>query len=213
MVGYVAKDQSRGGPGSCSFPVDVYPNQDDIEEFHGKCGNGEINGVPIDPDPTLAGLAIDDEYVEGWVHHLVDEYGTAAQGGVQIYELGNEPGLWHLTHRDFHENPLTYDELWTRTRAYALAVQRVDPTAATMGPSEWGYSHYLCSAADEPWYSCTEDSPDRAAHGGTELVAWYLQQFQALQQQTGVRHLDYFDLHLYPGGGGVAARRMTLRLT
>ena len=172
MVGYVAKDQSRGGPGSCSFPVDVYPNQDDIEEFHGGCGNGEINGVPIDPDPTLAGLAIDDDYVEGWVDHLVDEYGTAAQGGVQIYELGNEPGLWHLTHRDFHEDPLTYDELWTRARSYALAVQNPDPTAATMGPSEWGYSHYLCSAADEPWYSCTRIHRSRRPrrHGVARVV-------------------------------------------
>ena len=104
------------------------------------------------------------------------------------------------THHGFHPQPTTYDELWTKSRDLALAVKDADPGAATLGPAEWGWPNYFCSAADNIDQGCSPSSPDRAAHGGTDLSSWYLQQFAAYQQQTGRRLLDYFDLHYYPQG-------------
>src|SRR5581483_4350363 len=34
---------------------------------------------------------------------------------------------------------------------------------------------------------------------------WYLRQFAALDKQTGVRHLDYLDVHYYEQGGSTPA--------
>jgi hypothetical protein len=38
---------------------------------------------------------------------------------------------------------------------------------------------------------------DRNAHGGTPLLAWYLQQFKQYEQAHGKRLLDYVDMHAY----------------
>ncbi|HEY0250834.1 MAG TPA: glycoside hydrolase family 44 protein, partial [Kofleriaceae bacterium] len=48
---------------------------------------------------------------------------------------------------------------------------------------------------------CSASSPDRAAHGGEELVAWLLDQAHAYEQAHGTRILHYLDLHYYPQGG------------
>ena len=41
---------------------------------------------------------------QAWIQHLIDTFGNSQNGGVQYYTLGNEPGLWHHTHRDIHPN-------------------------------------------------------------------------------------------------------------
>ncbi|MEA2432960.1 MAG: hypothetical protein QOG54_417 [Actinomycetota bacterium] len=201
MLGWVAKDFSYDNEGSCSFPAGVYDPQDDHDPFHDVCGNGMRNGRFITSpavDKTRAGAPADADFNAAWVDDLVGRYGDAAHGGVAIYELGNEPGLWSETHFDFHPQPLSYDELWQKSRELATAVKQADPTAAVLGPAEWGWPNYFCSPADVPDNGCNASSPDRAAHGGTELSAWYLRQFKNYEQQNGKRLLDYFDLHYYP---------------
>jgi hypothetical protein len=65
-----------------------------------------------------------------------------------------------------------------------------------MGPVTWGYCDLFGSAAD----NCIDGS-DRAAHGGTPFVAWYLQQVCANPLPNGKRLVDYVDLHYYPQSG------------
>ena len=43
--------------------------------------------------------------------YLVSKFGTAANGGVAIYDLDNEPSWWDAVHRDVHPVPFTYDEV------------------------------------------------------------------------------------------------------
>ncbi|CAB4719596.1 MAG: endoglucanase [Actinobacteria bacterium] len=207
-MGWVAKDGSLDGPGSCSYPTSTYPRQDDVDPYNPDCGNGVVGGrVVTSPpvDPRNAGLAVGATFNRQWVQSLVSTYGDAAHGGVGIYALGNEPGLWADTHRSFQQQPLGFDDLWQRASAVAQAVKSADPTADVLGPSEWGWISYFCSGQDNPFErACTPQSPDRADHGGTDLASWYLQQFAALEQRTGVRHLDYFDWHYYPQASGDA---------
>jgi hypothetical protein len=66
------------------------------------------------------------------------------------------------------------------------------------GPVTWGYCDLFSSAAD----GCL-DGADRNAHGDVPFVPWYLRQVCAHQQQTGVRLVDYLDLHYYPQGEDV----------
>jgi hypothetical protein len=199
LLGWVANAVSYTGGHPCSYPASANP-QDDHDPYHSSCGNGRRNGQWLTADPTQAGVAVGPAFSAQWINALKAKYGGAGHGGVSIYELGNEPALWDDTHHDFHPQPTTYDELWTKSRDLALAVKDADPGAATLGPAEWGWPNYFCSAADHVDQGCSPTSPDRAAHGGTELSAWYLQQFAAYQQQTGRRLLDYFDLHYYPQG-------------
>ena len=44
------------------------------------------------------------------------------------------------------------------------------------------------------------DGPDRQAHGGQPLIAWYLDQVCAYRQQHGVRLVDFLDVHCYSQG-------------
>ncbi|MCB8948950.1 MAG: glycoside hydrolase family 44 protein [Ardenticatenaceae bacterium] len=190
----------------CGFPQSIYPNQ---QAFDGNwnCGNGRFpDGTPITGnDPTLTSTAIDESWVNEWVTHLTNEFGTAANGGVPYYALDNEPMLWNSTHRDVYPDPLTYDELLARTVAYAAAIKQADPSANTLGPVLWGWTAYFYSAADvASGGSFWLNPPDRLAHGDMPLVEWYLQQLATYEQNNGTRLLDYLDLHFYPQQSGVA---------
>jgi hypothetical protein len=103
--------------------------------------------------------------------------------------------LWNSTHRDVHPAPTTYDETWSKALAYGTAIKQQDPAAKVTGPVTWGYCDLFGSAAD----NCADGS-DRAAHGGTPFVAWYLQQVCANPLAGGARVVDYLDLHYYPQG-------------
>jgi Glycoside hydrolase family 44 len=201
LMGYVANDAPTSHPFTCSFPASVYPEQESFDPYDANCGNGIENGKHLPSDPTRAGMAIGPGFDQEWVKQLVGEYGTAADGGVGIYELGNEPALWDQTHRDMHPQPTTYDELWEKSRELAIAVKQADPSAQILGFSEWGWPNYFCSAADDVENGCSASSPDRAAHGGTPLVNWYLQQMAAYEGEHGTRLLDYIDVHYYAQGG------------
>ncbi len=216
LDGYVANAVSYAPDNTnpCSFPTDRYGPQDDHDPFHSLCGNGRHNGAFVaHPDPSIAGRRAGAGFDAGWVSHLVRKYGDAGHGGVGIYELGNEPGLWDQTHHDFHHRPVGYDELWSKSVAAATAVKLYDPTAAVLGPAEWGWPNYFCSSVDlRRLGTCDAHSPDRAAHGGAALSAWYLHRFAAAQRQTGTRLLDYFDLHYYPQGSYRPATDVTRSL-
>lgn len=155
-------------------------------------------GTIVGNDPTDTSLVSTPSSQRAWINHLQQRFGAAGSGGVRHYALDNEPMLWNSTHRDVHPQPLSYDEIWQRTVDYAGAIKQQDPAALVFGPVTWGYCDLFGSAAD----NCVDGS-DRAAHGGTPFVKWYLQKICAHQQQTGVRLVDYLDLHYYPQGSGV----------
>jgi Glycoside hydrolase family 44 len=205
LVGYVAGNAPVAQPLTCGYPKSQYPTQDSFDSYDPSCGNGRTGGAVIPGTPANDGIAAGTAFDRQWVASLVKQYGTAAQGGVGIYELGNEPSLWGETHRDVHPQPETAAELASKSRAMATAVKQTDPSAQVLGFSEWGWPGYFCTEADT-WGSgcdartCTT-SPDCANHGHLPMAEWYLNQFAAYDAQTRVRHLDYFDVHYYAQGG------------
>ncbi|HXJ62166.1 MAG TPA: glycoside hydrolase family 44 protein [Actinomycetota bacterium] len=203
MLGWVSKDSPRQHPFACGFKVSVYGQQQHKDPFDTNCGNGvRPNGHKVTGnDPKDTSIAITPEFDRQWVRHLVAKHGSASHGGVRFYELDNEPALWNSTHRDVHPKPLTYQELASRSIAYAAAVKAADPHALVLGPSDWGWCAYFFSAADPGGCS---DGPDRRSHGNVPIVPWYLQQMRAYQQAHGRRLLDYLDLHFYPQADGVS---------
>jgi len=209
--GWVAKDGT-----SCSFPVTTYPTQVSIDPYGGKCGDGlypqgsngctsaggcDITGVQA----TATSNAVDASWTQAWVSYLVSKFGTAANGGVAVYDLDNEPSWWDAVHRDVHPAPFTYDEVTNNGIAHAAAIKAADPTAEVSGPVMDYWWAYFYSKKDiengwgngapcfEPW----SNPIDREAHGGVPFIEYYLQQFAAYQKANGTRLLDYVDLHTY----------------
>jgi Glycoside hydrolase family 44 len=210
VQGWVAKDST-----SCGFPVSKYPNQQSVDSSHG-CGNGvypegingctNANGCDVTGnDPTITSTAEGPAWAGNWVSSLVQTFGTAANGGVAIYDLDNEPDWWDATHRDVHPQPFTYDELVDNDLAAALAVKTADPTAEVAGPvlSFWWSFFYSKKDIESGWstgpcYEPWQNPADRKAHGGIPFVEYYLQQFRDYAANNNTpRLLDYLDLHLY----------------
>ncbi len=210
VQGWVAKDGT-----SCSFPVSTYPNQQSVDTSKG-CGNGvypegvsgctNSSGCNITGnDPTVTSIAEGPAWAGSWVTSLVQTFGTAANGGVAIYDLDNEPDWWDGTQRDVHPLPFTYDELTNNDIATALAIKNADPTAAVSGPviSFWWDFFYSKLDVETGWdtgpcYEPWSGPVDRKAHGGTAFIDYYLQQFAAYAAANNTpRLLDYLDLHTY----------------
>ncbi len=206
MMGRVAKNAPRRHPVTCGFPVSVYGPQQSVDPYDTNCGNGmSPSGHPLTPDPARDGMAIGAAYYRGWLRDLEARYGTAGHGGVHFYELGNEPSLWNSTHRDMHPHPETARELWSKSARLATLVKQADPSAQVLGFSEWGWIGYFCSAADTFGAGCGPTgctvSPDCANHAHMPMAAWFLRQFARYDRRTGIRHLNYLDLHYYAAGG------------
>ena len=209
VLGWVAKDST-----SCSFPTSTYPNQQSVDTSRG-CGNGvypEMVSGCTSPagcyitgnDPTVTSIAEGPTWAGSWVTYLVGKFGTAANGGVAIYSLDNEPSWWDATHRDVHPLPFTYDEVTNNGIATASAIKTADPTAAVSGPVMDYWWDYFYSKQDVengwstgPCYQPWTNPTDRAAHGGIPFIEYYLQQFAAYEASNHVRLLDYLDLHTY----------------
>lgn len=164
-------------------------------------GNGvrAAGGNVTGNDPLDTSIAIGPSFVTAWMDHLAAQFGTAANGGIRYYALDNEPALWDSTHRDVHPQPLTFDELWTKSRDVAAAIKAKDPAAVVFGPVSWGWCEYFYSGAD----NCSPSGSDFLAHGSVPLTQWYLRQVRQYQEAHGVRLVDVLDVHYYPQASGV----------
>ncbi|HXX23986.1 MAG TPA: glycoside hydrolase family 44 protein [Terriglobia bacterium] len=211
VLGWVTNNNAA----ACSFPVSTYPNQQSVDTSRG-CGNGVypegVNGCTNSAGCNITGNNADvTSQAEGpvwagsWVTSLVGKFGTAANGGVAIYDLDNEPSWWDAVHFDVHPLPFTYDEATNNGIATALAIKTADPTAQVSGPVMDYWWDYFYSKLDvesgwnsgSPCYEPWSNPVDRKAHGGTPFIEYYLQQFAAYEKANAIRLLDYLDLHTY----------------
>src|SRR5665213_1079749 len=124
-LGFVSKASPSTHPFACGYRVSIYGAQQSTDPFDANCGNGKhTNGTQItgnaasDTSVTESGA-----FDQAVVAHLVQKFGTAAQGGVRSYEIDNEPALWSSTHIDVHPAPLSYDELWQKSLAAAQGIK------------------------------------------------------------------------------------------
>ncbi|XXF80379.1 glycoside hydrolase family 44 protein [Myxococcaceae bacterium GXIMD 01537] len=193
-IGWTPKDREV----RWSFSVAKYGPQEGNECDWGtsrRCDAG--NGLlPVTADyltgndPEDTSRRVGPDFVARWVDHLREAFGPDA---VRHYALDNEPALWSHTHRDVHPQPATYDEVWAYTQAYASMLKQKDPGARIYGPVAWGWCEYFYSARD----GCSKGA-DYQEHGGKPFLEWYLGKVRAHEQATGVRLVDYLDIHYYP---------------
>ncbi len=219
MLGWIAKNREA----TCGYPtVDVLGSANnagpqDAEERHWLnpallCGNGFVNGQRIldrAADPTVTSRRADETFAADWVRELVATHGSAADGGVELYALGNEPGLWNSTHADVRPEPIGRRELIDRNQTWAAAIKGADPTAAVIGPVLWsGYSYYVTS----------EEFGNGQRPGDVPtFVADYLAAMSSASDAAGTRLLDnlavnFYDDRVYQGGSDTLRLESTRQL-
>ncbi len=175
-------------------------------QWYPDAGNGVLKATGQNitgNDPNDANVPNNTTTQQGWVQHLVAQWGTASGAGLKYYILDNEHSIWQSTHRDVHPTGATMDEIRQRVIDYATMVKDVDPAATLVGPEEWGWSGYFYSGYDQQYgaahnWCCY---PDRAAHGNWDYLPWLLDQLHQNEVATGKRLLDVFSVHWYPQGG------------
>ncbi len=178
IVDYVAADKSP--PGDVRSSGSNYLQT----RFH---QNVAAKGAPfVLPPDTTDGFVYQDEFAY-WVSQ------TMPSANVRFL-LDNEPDLWSSTHAEVHPVAVTYDELKTRSIAYATALKAVLPNVQVWGPVSYGWEGYvnLQNAVDAPTYG--------------DFVNYYLDQMNAAGQAAGKRLVDGLDLHWYPEATGDGQR-------
>jgi PKD repeat protein len=175
-------------------------------QWYPDAGNGVLRSTGQNitgNDPNDANVPNSTALQQGWVQHLVTQWGNASGAGLKYYILDNEHSIWQSTHRDVHPIGATMDEIRQRMIDYATMVKNVDPAATVVGPEEWGWSGYFYSGYDQQYgaahnWCCY---PDRAAHANQDYLPWLLDQMHQNEVATGRRLLDVFSVHWYPQGG------------
>ena len=201
VIGWVAKTRTRGS----SYSVAKYGPQQKTDPNWPDFGNGiKPDGTKIVNDPNDTCMPVDESWTADWVKYLVGRFGNAANGGVAIYALDNEPTWWDKMHRDVHPLPFSYDEVTEKGLKVAKAIKAADPTAEVSGPVIDFWINYFYSKKDiewfqEHWPNIPGLPPDRLAHGNVALMDYYLRAFKAAQDADPqhTRFLDYLDLHTY----------------
>ena len=198
IIPYVNKSASW----NCSFEVSIYGAQQSTNPYvfpDGQtCGNSVATDGTQLTDTNIYANHIDNTSAlqKGWVQHLVATFGTAAQGGVQFYQLDNEPAGWGNTHRDVEPGGVPYSTIVSLGQQYAAVVKQVDPTAMVLGPSDFTLGGWIGTPSQQ-----------------NNLYAgqYYLQQMAAYDQVHGGRILDYFDEHYYPQFSDVTSQLASTR--
>ncbi|HXR05536.1 MAG TPA: glycoside hydrolase family 44 protein [Verrucomicrobiae bacterium] len=223
MIGWSPK-LGAGRSILCSYSTNIYGPQTSTDPYLPAAGSGIsiTNNTPIIwNNPNDAYFPTNSTFQQGYVQHLISQWGFSTNGGVRYFIMDNEHSLWFSTHQDIHPVGPTMQEIWTDMVTYASMVKSNDPNALVCGPEEWGWPGYLYSGYDQQWsgqhgdYN-PADYPDRKANGGWDYMPWLLNHFQQYDTANHQRLLDYFTLHCYPqeanvGGNAVDSATELLR--
>ena len=125
MVGWVARDRDSD---TRSLDVPVVESVNSIKDYDPAVNRQRTSVVSLaskngalEFPPDLGDGAV---YQDEWVAHLVRQLGTASEGGIRFYEMGNEPTLWWDTHADVAPIPVSYSDYLDTFLAYATRVLR-----------------------------------------------------------------------------------------
>lgn len=188
MAGYVAADKSGQVSEENTAPSERFNEV----RFRSE---GEF---PDTPDLT-DGVVYMDEYVNYIINMLGD---STSKTGIQGYSLDNEPALWSGTHSRIHPDPVTIEELCTKSAELAAVVKELDPNAEIFGPALYGYTAYDHLADGD---ESTEWEDLKEANGYNWFIDCYLDYMCQASEEAGVRLLDVLDIHYYSESASVSA--------
>ena len=171
--------------------------------------DGTVTEAEIAPSPRWnevvveKGSAFDDEpdltdgkvYMDEYINYIIKKLGDSSSAtGIQGYSLDNEPALWDNTHKRMHPEPVSCEELMTKSIATAKAVKKLDPKAEVFGPALYGYTafdHLDDDDAHDEWETI------KSKGGYHWYLDYYLDEMKKASDKEGTRLLDVLDIHYY----------------
>lgn len=187
LLGWVAKDGH-----SASYPLQLYPRQ---RGHFRNAGNGvTLNGKDLIADPTDTSIQVNIDMFKDHIKIMRRKFNKQPH----FYILGNEPMLWHQTHRDVHPNPTSYDEYLKKYLDAAIAVRTIDKEAVIIGPALWGWLPIQYSAKDIRSASLGPIKIDRVRHGNIPFLEWFLKKVREKERELNMSLIDVVDVHYYP---------------
>lgn len=181
MIGWMPK-LGPNRSSTWSYSIAKYGPQTGNEPYGSQdAGNGvsAATGQNITTnDPTDASFFTNSLFQAGYIKHLTNRWGTAANGGVKYYALDNEPMLWDFVHRDVQKTNATKELIRDRIFEYGSMVKSIDPSAQILAANEWGWLDWK------------------------DYYPWLLAQCQNYHNTNGTRLLDYLTLHYYAALSG-----------
>ena len=206
LIGFAAKDTS-----SYAFSVKKYGAQKECEPGRPDAGNGvRADGSFVSGNNRYdTSIVADGEFIADWVKAMKEKFPRLFAERRIILAPGNEPMLWHITHRDVHPDPTSSRELLERFVKIAHAIKTAAPEVQIAGPELWGWPAYFDAAFD----TGRRDHADRRMRGGLDLLPWFLRELRAEEQRSGTRLLDYVSVHFYPQAQNVFSPAADLEAT
>jgi len=206
LIGFVAKDTVSHG-----YSIKKYGPQQQHDQWRPDAGNGvRPNGRLLSGNNwSDTSMVATPEFIAALVQTMKKQFPKLFSERRIVFALGNEPMLWHITHRDVHPEPVSYDEYLSRFVALAKAVKAAAPEAQIAGPELWGWPVYFQSAKDLD----SKGNDDRRRHGGEDFLPWFLRQMRMQERKDGVRLLDYVTVHYYPQAQNVFSPAVDLSAT
>ena len=196
MLPWAAKDAT-----SYSFSVAKYGAQCATDPYNSDAGNGvktdcstNVTGndpndadIPLLDGPPAGGDPAGSVYRDQWVIALAAAFGNTTP---HFYDMDNEIDIWGGTHRDVHPNPTAYNEMRDTFITEARGVKTWDPQAIRFGPVSCCWWFYWNGA----------NGNDKNAHGGVDLLPWWINEVFWSDEIAGTRSVDVLDIHAYPDG-------------
>ena len=134
-------------------------------------------------------------YMDEYVNYIIKKLGNSQSAtGIQGYSLDNEPVLWNDTHSRMHPEPVTIEELSTKSIEMAKAVKKLDPKAEVFGPALYGYTAFDHLDDDDQH---TEWETVKAKNNYHWYLDSYLDDMHKASEECGTRLLDVLDIHYY----------------
>lgn len=134
-------------------------------------------------------------YMDEYVNYIINKLGDSQSAtGIQGYSLDNEPVLWNDTHSRMHPEPVTIEELGSKSIEMAKAVKKLDPKAEVFGPALYGYTAFDHLDDDEQHDEWEQVKKENNYHWYLDC---YLDQMHKASEESGTRLLDVLDIHYY----------------
>jgi hypothetical protein len=112
----------------------VYPNGTTLGKVHGAQLGCYMPSGPQD--------------IVDFVTFFIANFGRAAVEKYVVIQFDNEPEWWPVQHQDVHPDPYSYDEVWNKTSAHALALKAAYPNVKIAGFVMGGWAGLWCSGVD-----------------------------------------------------------------
>ncbi len=163
------------------------------------CANKMCGGGTFNSDGSVANLGDVNLFMVDWPADSTTEILNYWEKDLhldmnqfQYWNMDNEMDIWGGTHSDLAPNPYTddfYEQMMQNYFSVAKAARKKNPNIKLCGPnaaSEWTW-FYGCSA--QPNYNGKKYN----------FLEYFIMRCAEEQKKTGIKMIDVFDLHFYPG--------------